>query len=65
MIQMLRIKQCPDPMRWYASKVGKLVPFLGDVGSEYKSREDAGCVNFVQYDDATIEQCDTYKENIK
>ena len=41
-------------MRWYSDLVGTLVPYLGDVGSEYKSREPAGYTNFVQYEDAEI-----------
>lgn len=50
----LLIKQCPDPLRWYASLIGQTVPYLGDVGGEYKSREPDGYVNFVQYADAEI-----------
>ena len=50
----LLIQQCPDGMRWYSDLVGERVPFLGDVGTEYKSREPAGYINFVQYDDAEI-----------
>lgn len=41
-------------MRWYADKIGETVPFLGDVGNEYKSIEDAAYINFVQYDDCEI-----------
>ena len=41
-------------MRWYASKIGELVPFLGYSRGEYKSREDAGYVNFVQHGDAEV-----------
>lgn len=50
----LLIKGCSDPLRWYANMIGRIVPFLGDVGDEYKSREPAGFVNFVQYEDASI-----------
>lgn len=53
-MKMLLIKQCPDKMRWYAGLVGENVPFLGDVGNEFKSREPDGYVNFVQYEDAEI-----------
>lgn len=52
--QRLLIARCPDPMRWYAGLVGQAVPYLGDVGTEYKSREPDGYVNFVQYADAMI-----------
>ena len=41
-------------MRWYASKVGELVPYLGDSMGAYKSREDAGYINFVHYEDAEV-----------
>ena len=53
-MKQLKIIQCPDPMRWYAGLVGELVPFIRDVGSEHKSREPSGHVNFVQYKDAEI-----------
>jgi hypothetical protein len=53
-MEMLKITQCPDRSRWYAGKIGDTVPFLGDVGNEYKSIEDDGYINFVQYDDAVI-----------
>lgn len=54
MAQLL-IKQCPDPMRWYSGMIGQKVPYLGDVGwGEYKSREPAGYINFVQHKDAEI-----------
>ena len=51
---MLKIISCNDPMRWYSDKIGELVPFLGDVEDEFKSREPAGYINFVQHDDAEI-----------
>ena len=41
-------------MRWYANKVGELVPYLGDSMGAYKSREDAGYINFVHYEDAEV-----------
>jgi len=53
-MKKLLIKQCPDRMRWYADLVGQYVDYLGDVGDEYKSREQSGCTNFVQYEDAEI-----------
>lgn len=53
-MKVLLIKQCPDQMRWYADLIGQKVPFLGDVGGEYRSRELDGYVNFVQYADAEI-----------
>jgi hypothetical protein len=53
-VRALLIKQCPDPCRWYAGLIGQTVPFLGDVGNEYKSREPEGYINFVQYADAEL-----------
>ena len=53
-IAMLKIIKCNDHMRWYANKIGELVPFLGYSNLEYKSREDAGYVNFVQHGDAEV-----------
>ena len=53
-VEMLKITQCPDRSRWYSSKIGDTVPFLGDVGNEYKSIEVDGYINFVRYDDAVI-----------
>lgn len=41
-------------MRWYADKVGEIVPLLAIERTEYKSREDAGYINFVQFADAKI-----------
>lgn len=50
----LLITGCSDPLRWYAPLVGQVVPMLGDVGNEYRSREPGGAVNFVQYADARL-----------
>lgn len=54
--RVLVIKQCPDPMMWYANLIGKEVPYLGEWKStrEYRSREPAGYINIVKFDDATI-----------
>lgn len=50
----LLITGCGDSMRWYADLVGQCVPLLADVGTEFKSREPAGYVNYVQYGDAVV-----------
>jgi hypothetical protein len=51
-VPMLRITQCPDPLRWYAGKVGHLVPQRGELAhfgmDEYLSNEPDGSTNFVQ-----------------
>lgn len=49
----LRIDQCPDPMMWYADKVGQEVPFVREDDDAYWSREDAGFINRVEKEDAT------------
>jgi hypothetical protein len=53
-VPMLRITQCPDPMRWYAGMVGHLVPHRAgqqlDAG-EYLSAEPSGFANLVQAED--------------
>ena len=64
-MQMLKIIKCSDGMRWYASKVGELVPYLGDSMGAYKSREDAGYINFVQYEDAEVIPELTKRERLK
>jgi hypothetical protein len=50
----LLIKQCPDKLRWYAPLVGQTVPYLGDLGDEYRSIEPNGYINFVRREDAEI-----------
>ncbi len=53
-VNMLRIKQCSDGMRWYRHLVGQLVPHLGwSAGDGYRSREPSGYTNFVLTQDAT------------
>jgi hypothetical protein len=51
-VPMLRITQCPDPLRWYAGFVGHLVPQRGELAhfslDEYLSNEPDGSSNFVQ-----------------
>jgi hypothetical protein len=52
-IPMLRIKSCSDPHRWYADRVGLLVPDLGfDPVSGWKSKERAGYTNYILGQDA-------------
>ena len=53
-MKALLITSSGDGMRWYADKVGETVPLLAIERTEYKSREDAGYVNFVQFADAKI-----------
>jgi len=53
-MKALLITSSGDGMRWYADKVGQVVPLLAIERTEYKSREDAGYINFVQLTDAKI-----------
>ena len=53
-MKALLITSSGDGMRWYADKVGQVVPLLAVEKTEYMSREDAGYVNFVQLADAEI-----------
>jgi hypothetical protein len=53
-MKALLITSSGDGMRWYADKVGEIVPLLAIERTEYKSREDAGYINFVQLADAEI-----------
>jgi hypothetical protein len=53
MIPMLRIKSCSDPHRWYADRVGLLVPDLGfDPVSGWRSKERGGYTNYILGQDA-------------
>jgi len=53
-MKALLITSQGDGMRWYADKVGELVPLLAIERTEYMSREPAGYTNFVQFADAEI-----------
>jgi hypothetical protein len=53
-MKQILIKKCNDSQKWYADMIGFTVPYLGDTGSEYKSREPDGHVNFVSYGDGEI-----------
>jgi len=50
------IKKCSDTSMWYADKIGQRVPYIKTLFSEkcFLSREDAGFVNVVKFDDAEL-----------
>lgn len=50
----LLIKRCPDPQMWYAKLVGEKVPYEGRWPEGYKSREPAGHINVVRFEDAEL-----------
>ena len=59
----LRIVSCDDPKKWYADKVGQLVPYIPDSSKyEWKSLQDNGAVrghrftNFISKGDAVLEE---------
>ncbi len=55
MERILKIIKCPDPLMWYADKVGETVPFIKEISDdEYLSIEPAGYSNIVKKDDAII-----------
>lgn len=52
---LLRIVAARDSLLWYADKIGQEVPHLGEwPGEGYKSREPAGYVNIVFFEDAEV-----------
>jgi len=50
----LKIVKCDDEKKWYSSLVGELVPFAGDTGAEYESREPEGYINFISKGDCIL-----------
>ena len=61
-MKKLLITKCSDAHKWYANKIGQYVDYLGTSFGEYKSREDAGYVNFVSIEDAEIVDMDLQKK---
>lgn len=53
---MLKIKilKCNDQNKWYSSLIGELVPYSGDGGVEYESREPEGYINYVSKEDCIL-----------
>lgn len=60
-MKMLRITGCKDCGMWYAGMVGELVPLVAVWPEAYASREPAGYVNRVEFDDAEIEEVEPLK----
>ena len=52
----LRIIGCSDGHMWYARLVGQLMPYEGSWPEGFKSREPAGYLNIVKFEDAVIEE---------
>ena len=57
-VKRLLITQCPDPLMWYADKVGQTVPYLGNKYGTHTSREDSGFINIVKESDSEIIEAD-------
>jgi hypothetical protein len=53
-MKKILIKKCNDQQKWYADMIGFTVPYLGNTGQEFKSREPGGFVNFVSYTDGEV-----------
>lgn len=53
-MKMLRIIGSKDPLMWYATMIGELVPFCGKWPEAYKSLEPAGYLNRVEFSDAEL-----------
>ncbi len=53
-LKKLLIIGCSDGMMWYANKIGHEITFLREESDCYLAREDAGFVNIVKKQDATI-----------
>ncbi len=51
---MLKITGCKDSSMWYRDKVGQYVGYCGTWPEGYKSREDAGYLNIVKFEDASL-----------
>jgi hypothetical protein len=49
---MLLIKKCDDPLMWYSDLIGQHVEYCGMWTEGYKSREPAGYLNIVKFEDA-------------
>lgn len=66
-MKALLITDCDDSKKWYSELVGCVVPFAGDEGNEFRSREPAGYINYVSKTDCvTIEGSSVaYMENYK
>lgn len=47
----IRIVRCPDPLMWYADKVGREVIVERIDSSGLWSREDSGYINIIKFED--------------
>lgn len=52
--QALKIIRCDDPLMWYASMIGTIVPFHGAWSDGFKSQGPAGYINIVKFGDAEV-----------
>jgi hypothetical protein len=72
-MKALKIISCYDSRKWYADKIGQLVPYIekGSTSYEYKSLQDDGCApghrysNFVARADAVIVEIDEKELDFK
>jgi hypothetical protein len=50
----LRITGCRDPLMWYANQIGETVECEGQWPEGWISREPAGHINVVRFEDAEL-----------
>lgn len=53
-LRLLKVTRCQDAMMWYAKMVGEYVPYGGFQSEQWRSREPAGYVNFIEPEDARV-----------
>ena len=62
-VKRLLIIQCPDPLMWYADKIGQTVPYLGSKYGTHTSREDSGFINIVKESDSEMIEADVIESH--
>ena len=50
-VNQVKVLQCRDPLKWYASKVGRTIGILAEYDVEYKALDDEGYTNFISKED--------------
>ena len=50
-VAQVRVKQCYDPLMWYAGKVGKTISILTEYENGYQALDDHGHTNFISKED--------------
>jgi len=53
-MRALLIVSCVDGRKWYSGLVGCVVPYGGDEGNEYRSREPEGYINYIAKNECVV-----------